>query len=103
MLFGVFAQHSPESCPLNNEKSKEIFINIKDKMDAKIKDFNVNQIIGFYMSVLEHEWIIIFDAVNAHDIEQLCIDVGISSISTVKIVPMSNYLDTLNRIKAGSH
>jgi len=103
MLFGVFAQHSPESCPLNNEKSKEIFINIKDKMDAKIKDFNVNQIIGFYMSVLEHEWIIIFDAVNAHDIEQLCIDVGISSISTVKIVPMSNYLDTLDRIKAGSH
>jgi hypothetical protein len=22
-LFGVFAVHSPESCPLNNEKSKK--------------------------------------------------------------------------------
>jgi hypothetical protein len=103
MLFGVFAQHSPESCPLNNEKSKEIFINIKDKMDSQMNNYNISKIIGFYMSVLEHQWIIIFDAAKAHDIEQLCIDVGISSISTVKIVPMSNYLDTLARIKAGPH
>ncbi|MFB5614303.1 MAG: hypothetical protein ACE5RI_04310 [Candidatus Nitrosomaritimum yanchengensis] len=100
MLFGVFAQHSPESCPLNNKKSKTIFVNIKTKMDTKMKNYGVNKIIGFYMSVLEHEWVIIFDAKNAHDIEQLCIDVGISSISTVKIVPMSNYLDTLKRIQS---
>ena len=100
MLFGVFAQHSPESCPLNNKKSKTIFINIKTKMDSKMKNYNIKKIIGFYMSVLEHEWIIVFDAKNAHDIEKLCIDVGISSISTVKIVPMSHYLDTLKRIQS---
>jgi hypothetical protein len=100
MLFGVFAQHSPESCPLNNKKSKTIFVNIKTKMDSKMKNYSINKIIGFYMSVLEHEWVIIFDAKNAHEIEQLCIDVGISSISTVKIVPMSNYLDTLKRIQS---
>ncbi len=26
MLFGVFATHSPESCPMNNEVSKETFL-----------------------------------------------------------------------------
>jgi len=100
MLFGVFAHHSPESCPLNNETSKKIFVNIKKKIDSKIQNNNIS-IVAFYMSVLEHEWVIIFDAEHAHDIETLCIDVGISSLSTVKIVPMTMYDDTLKRMESG--
>jgi hypothetical protein len=50
------------------------------------------------MSVLEHEWIIILDAKSAHDIEQLCITVGISSISTVKIVPINDFKVTVKRL-----
>jgi len=52
------------------------------------------------MSVLEHEWIIILDAKNAHDIEQLCIAVGISSMSTVKIVPMNEFSKTVKKLKS---
>jgi hypothetical protein len=100
MLFGVFAVHSPESCPLNNKASKEIFLNIKTKMDSNMKKFHINKVVGFYMSVLEHQWIIVFDAENAHDIEQLCIEVGISSTSTVKIVPMKNFTEVVDKIKS---
>jgi len=38
MLFGVFAVHSPELCPLNNENSKQIFMNFLDICNAK-KDY----------------------------------------------------------------
>jgi len=38
------------------------------------------------MSVLEHEWMIIFEAENAHDIESLCIDAGIAFFNTVKFL-----------------
>jgi len=100
MLFGVFAVHSPESCPLNNQKSKKIFLEIQGKLKANVKKFNITKIIGFYMSVLEHEWIIILDAKSAHDIEQLCIAVGISSTSTVKIVPMNDFSVVLKRIQS---
>ena len=100
MLFGVFATHSPESCPINNEKSKKIFMKLEENMEREIKKYNINKIVEFYMSVLEHEWIIILDAVHAPDIEKLCIDVGISSLSTVKIVPMNLYKDTLKKFKA---
>jgi TPP-dependent indolepyruvate ferredoxin oxidoreductase alpha subunit len=55
------------------------------------------------MSVLEHEWIIILDAKNAHDIESLCIATGISSISTVKIVPMNDFHEVIKRIRSQSH
>ena len=50
------------------------------------------------MSVLEHEWIIMVEADSAHDIEQLCIDSGISSFNTVKIVPLKNYKDVVSNL-----
>jgi hypothetical protein len=100
MLFGVFATHSPESCPLNNKESKKIFLGIEDKIKTNIKKFNITKVVGFYMLVLEHQWIIILDAKTAHDIEQFCISVGISSISTVKIVPVNDFAVTANKIRA---
>src|SRR5215467_742136 len=100
MLFGVFAVHSPESCPLNNRNSRKIFLDIQGKMKTSLKRFGITKIIGFYMSVLEHEWIIIMDAKSSHEIEQLCIAVGISSISTVKIVPVNDFKKTVDKLKA---
>jgi hypothetical protein len=100
MLFGVFAIHSPESCPLNNNKSKNIFLKIEKKLQESIKKHSIDKLVGFYMSVLEHEWIIILEAKNAHDIETMCIDVGISSTSTVKIVPLNEFSKVIKRISA---
>lgn len=99
MLFGVFAVHSPESCPLNNKNSKKIFLDIQHKIKVHLKKFHIGKILGFYMSVLEHEWIIILDAKSAHEIEQLCIAVGISAISTVKIVPMNDFKKVVSKLK----
>lgn len=98
MLFGVFATHSPESCPLNNTRSKKIFMEIQSKLKSSARKHNISRVIAFYMSVLEHEWIIILDARQAHDIEKLCMDVGISATSTVKIVPISDYRDVVKSI-----
>jgi hypothetical protein len=100
MLFGVFAIHSPESCPLNNNTSRKVFLDMESKIKSNMKKFQILKIIGFYMSVLEHEWIIILDAKSAHDIEQLCISVGISSMSTVKIVPMNEFSTTVQKLKS---
>jgi len=100
MLFGVFAIHSPESCPLNNSTSRKIFLAMETKIKSNMKKFQILKIIGFYMSVLEHEWIIILDAKSAHDIEQLCISVGISSMSTVKIVPMNEFSTTVKKLQS---
>lgn len=99
MLFGVFATHNPESCPLNNKESKKMFVGIQRKLTPNLKKFNIKKLVGFYMSVLEHQWIIILDAKNAHDIEQFCIAVGISSISVVKIVPMNDFSVVLKKLE----
>lgn len=98
MLFGVFATHNPESCPLNNKESKKMFTGMQSKIKSNLKKFNITKLVGFYMSVLEHQWIIIVDAKNAHDLEQFCIAVGISSISIVKIVPMNDFSVVLKKL-----
>jgi hypothetical protein len=99
LLFGVFAAHSQELCPLNNKNSKKIFLEIQGKMKANQRKLNILKIVGFYVSVLEHQWIIIIDAKNAHDIEQLCITVGISAISTVKIVPINDFYKVVTKLR----
>jgi len=100
VLFGVFAVHSPDLCPMNNKNSKKIFMGIQGKIKATQKQFHINKVLGFYMSVLEHEWIIILDAENAHDIEQMCIKVGISTTSTVKIVPINDMQKVMDALKS---
>lgn len=90
-LFSILAVHSPESCPLNNEKNREIFKNIYEKLEKNIAKYNIKKIISFYMSVLEHQWFIILEGGGAHDIEQICIDSGISSFNTIKIVPLTDF------------
>jgi hypothetical protein len=97
-LFGIFAIHNPESCPLNNSTNREIFKQIYAKLESNSEKYGVKSVTEFYMSVLEHQWIIILEANSAHNIEQLCIDAGISSFNTIKIVPLTNYKDVANRL-----
>jgi hypothetical protein len=99
-LFGIFATHSPESCPLNNKQSRDTFVQIDEKIKTATAKHNITRIIGFYLSVLEHEWVIIVEANSAHDIETMCIEAGISAFNTVKIVPLNNFDVVMKRIKS---
>ena len=97
-LFGAFAIHTPESCPMNNVEARKVFLEIKDKLERNKAKFGVKNIEAFYMSVLEHEWMIIFEAESVHDIESLCIEAGLGSFNTVKIVGLKRYEDVHSKI-----
>ena len=98
-LFGIFATHSPESCPLNNKTSKDTMIMIDNKMKSITEKFHVRKVHGFYLSVLEHVWVIIVEADTPHEIEAMCIEAGISAFNTVKIVPLSNFDVVMDKIR----
>ena len=83
---------------INNTINKEVFKGIYDKLQSNTEKYGVKRINGFYMSMLEHEWIIMVEANSAHDIEHLCIDSCISSLNTVKIVPLTNYQDVVSKL-----
>jgi len=97
-LFGILAIHSPESCPINNSSNREVFKRIYKKLEENSTKYGIKKIVCYYMSVLEHQWFIILEANSAHNIEQICIDSGISSFNTVKIVPLADYQDVVSRL-----
>ena len=80
-------------------KCKKIFKEMKNKIEPNISRFNVKRVVAFYMSVFEHEWVIILDAENARDIEQLSIAVGISSSNSVKIEPLRYFDEVVKKLE----
>ena len=99
MMFGAFITHSPESCPLNNKTNKKIFMQIDSKMKSNMKKYKIKKIVGVYMSALEHLWVAVFEADNAHDIENLCLETGIASFNTIKIVPLNTLEGVMRKLK----
>ena len=99
MMFGAFITHSPESCPLNNKTNKKIFMQIENKMKTNMKKYKIKKIVGFYMSALEHLWVVVFEAQSAHDIENLCLETGIACFNTVKIVPLNSLDGVMRKLK----
>ena len=73
---------------------------MKSKIETNISRFNVKRVVAFYISVLEHEWIIILEAESAHDIEELSIAVGISSSNSVKKVPLRFFDDVIKKLES---
>lgn len=90
-LFGVFSIHSPESCPLNNHANRLVAMKILEKMNHVKKKYKVKEIRGFYASVLEHQFVIILDAQDAHYVEKMAIESGLSKFNTLKIVPLNEF------------
>jgi len=77
-------------------------LQIDEKLKSISSKYGINRILGFYMSVLEHEWVIIMEASSPHDIETVCIEAGISAFNTVKIVPLNNFDVVMKRIKGAA-
>jgi hypothetical protein len=50
------------------------------------------------MSVLDYEWLIIFEAESAHDRESLCIEAGLGLFNTLKIVGLKPHDDVHSKI-----
>ncbi len=101
-LFGVFASHSPESCPMNNNESRKKFISIGETIQSKLSKHRISRMPGFYLSALEHEMVMILEGESAHDIESFCIDVGLSSFSKIKIVPLNTFDSVLKKVKGAA-
>lgn len=102
-LFGIFGSHTVESCPLNDRASAKMMIQIAEK-SADITDnhnnYGIHKVIGRYHSSLEHEFIWIIDADNAHLVEKFLIDIGSAKFNSSKIVPLITFEEIVKKSSA---
>ncbi len=100
-LYGIYGSHTVEACPLNNRQiaEKVAALAVSD-IAAVAQKYRITQILGQYHSALEHTFLWVLDAADPHLIEQFCIDSGVASFNTIKIVPLLTFKEgVLARIK----
>lgn len=96
-LFGMYGEHTVESCPLNNEASRKLVLDGKAIFDnlEQLSKYGVKKIIGQYHSALEHTFLWVVEADSPHQLQQLAIDSGMAKFNSVRIVPQSYYSDVV--------
>jgi hypothetical protein len=94
-LYGIYGNHTTESCPLNNGQSREIVLKMaaSDKGLNEIASKNKIRILEQYHSALEHKFLWTVESENAHLVERFMIESGWATFNAVKIVPLGTYHD----------
>jgi uncharacterized protein with GYD domain len=98
-IFGINGIHTTEACPLNNLESAKAVTQMSLKSGGKeVKEkYKINRIIGQYHSALEHTFIWIVEADDAHLIEKFCIEIEMAKFNAVKIIPLTLFEEIVNK------
>lgn len=97
-LYGLFGEHAVESCPLYNGKSRSTVLIISKCIDDVAKRHGV-RFLGMYHSALEHTFVWIADAEDAHRLQRFAMDLDIASFNALKIVPLGTFNDLVEACK----
>jgi uncharacterized protein with GYD domain len=89
-LYGIYGSHSPESCPLNEVEIRRLVIRMAGQLDKVLAKNNV-KMLQQYHSVLEHTFLWIVDAQDAHSVQNFMVESGWVKFNALKIVPLTAY------------
>lgn len=88
-LYGIYGTHTTESCPLSNNRTRNIVL--KMAQDRNIANKNKMKILDQYHLALEHTFRWTVDAESAHSAEHFMIESQWSVFNALKIVPLGRY------------
>jgi hypothetical protein len=97
-LYGIYGSHSTESCPLNNVEIRKLVIKMAEQFDKVLTKNNV-KMLQQYHSGLEHTFVWIVDAKDAHSVQNLMIESGWIKFNALKIVPLTAYENVIEICK----
>ncbi len=91
-LFGIYGKHTVDACPWNNIENAKI---LKAFAEANIgplaEKYKINKVLGQYHTALEHTFLWILDAEEAHLLTDFCVEAKLAKINDLKIVPMITF------------
>jgi hypothetical protein len=93
-LYGIYGSHTTESCPLNNKANRKMVIE-----GGQVAEGDNVKVIGQYHSGLEHTFLWIVDAKDAHSVETLMVKTGIHSFNALTIVPLNTFDGVIEKCK----
>lgn len=97
-LYGIYGSHTTESCPLNNKETRKMVIEGGPQIKQIAESANV-KIIGQYHSGLEHTFLWVVEAADAHTVESLMFQAGVHKFNAVTIVPLNTFDGVIEKCK----
>ena len=94
-LYGIYAEHTQEACPLYNDKNRKFLLSIVPTIKKEAEKHNV-KILHQFHSALEHTFLWVVQADNPHVIEYLMSRTA-GVFNTLKIVPLITFQTVVER------
>jgi uncharacterized protein with GYD domain len=86
-LYGIYGSHTTEACPLFNEDNRKLLLQIAGSFEKTASEYGV-KVVNLYHSGLEHTFLWIVEAENAHTIQDLMVESKVAKFNSTKIVPL---------------
>ena len=97
-LYGIYGSHTTEACPLNNAETRKLVLEQGPKIVEEASKLNI-KIINQYHSGLEHTFLWVVEANDAHLVQSFFTTSYLSNINALKIVPLITYSDVIEHCK----
>jgi uncharacterized protein with GYD domain len=99
-LFLQISKHSPESCPMHNEKTKKATMDLMTKMAQLTKKHGV-KLVGSWVSIPEHLMVAVYDAPSMEALMKLAMEPEImtwSGYNTTETKPVMTTEETMKLV-----
>ena len=97
-LYGIYGSHTTEACPLNSAETRKLVLEHGPKIVEEANKQNI-KIINQYHSGLEHTFLWVVEANDAHLVQSFFTTSYLSKINALKIVPLITYSDVIEHCK----
>ena len=96
-LYGIYSEHTIRDCPLYNSEARKSLLKNYNDFSELTEKYNI-RILQQYHSKLEHTFVWVVEANNAHDIENLMVET-IGNFNTARIVPLTTFQKVIESCK----
>jgi L-rhamnose mutarotase len=99
--FLLISRHAPESCWMFNEKTRQIHINLLNKLESLMKKYNIS-LLGAWFALSEHTLYEVFNAPTLEAFQKMAMEPEIvqwSAFNTMEIKLVAT-IDDVQRLLA---
>jgi hypothetical protein len=97
----VISRHTPENCPMFNEKAKKVFLDYWNKLNRRLKKYH-GKMLGGYSVHAEHLGIMIFETPSLEAFQKSLMEpdvVALSQYSTYEVKLAESMEEAMKMIK----
>jgi hypothetical protein len=100
-LWGIYGAHNRHDCPVNNrETAKEVITISTMDLGPLMERYGVTAVVDQYHSGLEHTFLWVVETNEPHNLEEVCIELGVARWNDLKFVPERTFADVISDVRA---